>query len=145
MEQFQSFIGVISSVLSLIVTLGVVICTTIPNIRKKLLENFLQDQKVDNIEKEVLELKEMVKESQAESQVERKTLRNEIELGREANICLVRDRITHIYFKNLKNKTIKSYELENLTKLYALYTKLGGNSYVQTIYETITSDWEVVS
>ena len=127
MEEFQTIIGIISSLLGLFVTLGVIICTTIPNIRKKIIEGFLEDQKVDNIEKEVREVKEILKEQS----VERKTLREELELSKETDICLVRDRITHIYFKNLKTKTIKAYELENLTKLFSLYKKLGGNSYVQ--------------
>lgn len=140
MDNVQQILGILSSILGLIVTIGAIICTTIPNIRKKIIESFLQDQKVDNIEKELKEVKEILKSQQ----LEKEELRTELELSREADICLVRDRITHIYFKNLKTKTIKAYELENLTKLYSLYNKLGGNSYVQQIYTTITTDWEVV-
>ena len=140
MNTLQQIIAIASSVLSLIVTLGVVICTTIPGIRKKIVDSVLKDQKVDNIADELREVKEILKAQQEE----RKDLQKELELSKEADICLVRDRITRIYYKNMNKKTIKAYDMENLTQLFELYEKLGGNHYVQTIYKTITENWEVI-
>ena len=57
--------------------------------------------------------------------------------------CLLRSEILRCYYKNKENKTIHQYELENLIKLYEAYKALGGNSFVQVVYEEIL-EWEIV-
>ena len=140
MEAFKEAISIISSVLGLVVTLGVILCTTIPNIRKKIKESFAKDEKVENIEKQLKEVVCLLEKQQKDDE----KFKADLELSREADLCLVRDRITHIYYKNLNKKTIKTYELENLSKLYSLYEKLGGNSYVRDIVRIMKEEWTIV-
>ena len=61
----------------------------------------------------------------------------------EAMKCLLRDSITGIYYKHLKEGELHAYELEDLTHLYDSYKKLGGNSYVENIYKQMTEEWTV--
>jgi multisubunit Na+/H+ antiporter MnhB subunit len=51
----------------------------------------------------------------------------------EVLLALLRDRITAIYFMYNELGYIYSYELENVLKMYDLYHKMNGNSYVDTI------------
>ena len=141
MELFKDIIGIIGSIAGLFVTFGVILCTTIPAIRNKIKESILADQKVDNIEKQLEEVVALLEKQQREDEM----LKADLELQREADLCLVRDRITHIYYKNLKSKTIKTYELENLSKLFNLYQKLGGNSYVQDIVRIMKDEWDITT
>ena len=141
MEAFTSVISILSSVLGLIVTLGVILCTTIPNIRKKIKESFAKDEQVENIEKQLREVVALLEKQQRQDE----TFKADLELSREADLCLVRDRITHIYYKNLNKKTIKTYELENISKLYSLYEKLGGNSYVRDIVRIMKDEWDITT
>lgn len=63
---------------------------------------------------------------------------------KETDKCLLRDRITSIYFKNVREGQIKAYEFENVGLLYHQYKKLGGNSFVDKIWDEI-NEWEVIS
>ena len=135
----MTILTILSTVLGLFVTLGVIFCTTVPNIRNKIKESFIEDQRVEKIEDtmgkiedKVDELSEMMKEQQKENA-----------LSAEADVCLIRDRITRIYYKNQKNETLKSYELADLNDLYKIYKKFDGNHYVDTIYD-IMIKWEIV-
>ena len=63
---------------------------------------------------------------------------------RETDRCLLRDRITSIYYKNKFSSEIRQYEYENLERLYKQYKKLDGNSFIDKIWNEI-QDWSVVS
>lgn len=62
---------------------------------------------------------------------------------RETQRCLLRDRITTTYYANRDNRTIEQYEYENIEKFYHQYKKLGGNSFVDKIWEEM-QEWTVV-
>lgn len=55
-----------------------------------------------------------------------------------------RDRITATYYKHSDDEepTLRQYERESLDKLYASYETLGGNSFVQDLYEQMRH-WKV--
>lgn len=76
-----------------------------------------------------------------------KPLRNRI-LGlndvREGQRCLLRSDILNVYYKYREKKTIRQYEYENVVLLYKAYKALGGNTFVDHIYNEI-NEWEVVS
>ena len=76
-----------------------------------------------------------------------KPIRNRI-LGlndvREGQRCLLRSDILHTYYKYREEKTIRQYEYENVVLLYKAYKALGGNTFVDHIYNEI-NEWEVVS
>ena len=59
-----------------------------------------------------------------------------------AQMALLRNEITGIYYENVEKKKLKSYQKENLAKLYDAYIEEGGNSYVQLLVEDEMSHWE---
>ena len=65
-----------------------------------------------------------------------------LQLFKESQLSLLRDSITDLYFKYLPKKEVPTYERKDMVKLFESYRKLGGNSYVQTIYEEFM-DWPV--
>lgn len=75
-------------------------------------------------------------------QRETKSVENEKNQN-ETDRCLLRDRITSIYFKHVRECEIKEYEFENLEHLYKQYKKLGGNSFVDKIWREV-QDWHVI-
>lgn len=58
--------------------------------------------------------------------------------------CQLRHDMLHIYYKNLESKTIRQYELENFLLMYKAYKSLRGNSFIDEIYEDVTS-WKIIS
>lgn len=62
--------------------------------------------------------------------------------GQETDRCLLRDRITSIYYKHQHAREMKLYDYENLERLYRQYKKLGGNSFVDKIWEEV-QEWTV--
>lgn len=68
--------------------------------------------------------------------------KQEREDNRETSRCVLRNMITGIYYRNKNNRTIDQYEYEDLEHLYSQYKKLGGNSFVDKIWNDVQS-WEV--
>lgn len=61
----------------------------------------------------------------------------------DATKSLLRNEITHIYYKNVLREEIRAYEYENVAYLYSSYKGLGGNSYVDKIWEEM-QDWKII-
>ena len=61
---------------------------------------------------------------------------------REGQKCLLRAEIVRTYYRNLGEKQLRQYEFENLAYCYAAYRQLGGNSFVEHIYNEM-QDWDV--
>lgn len=76
-----------------------------------------------------------------------KPLRNKI-LGlndvREGQRCLLRSEILRTYYSHREKKTIRQYEYENVVFIYRAYKALGGNTFIDHIYNEI-NEWEVLS
>jgi len=76
-----------------------------------------------------------------------KPIRNKV-LGlndvRDGQRCLLRSEILHTYYRHREAKKIRQYEYENIVYLYKAYKALGGNSFIDHIYQEI-NDWEVLS
>ena len=76
-----------------------------------------------------------------------KPIRNRV-LGlndvREGQRCVLRTDILNVYYKYREQKQIRQYEYENVVLLYKAYKALGGNTFVDHIYNEI-NEWEVVS
>lgn len=66
----------------------------------------------------------------------------ERENSHETDRCLLRDRITSIYYKHHRDCEMKLYDYENLERLYKQYKNLGGNSFVDKIWEEV-QEWEI--
>ncbi len=62
---------------------------------------------------------------------------------RESVKCLLRNDIVCIYFSNRERRALHQYEYENLAMLYAAYKRMGGNSFVDRIWEEI-QEWNIL-
>lgn len=63
--------------------------------------------------------------------------------AREGMQCLLRSEIVRTYYRHLDEKKMRQYEFENLSKCYKAYSKNGGNSFVNHIYEEMET-WTIV-
>lgn len=57
--------------------------------------------------------------------------------------CLLRSDIVRIYYANRSRQALHSFEYENVAMLYAAYKKMGGNSFVDRIWDEMQT-WEVI-
>lgn len=62
----------------------------------------------------------------------------------EGEKCLLRSEMLHTYYKHLESKKIRQYEFENFIKLYEAYKSLGGNSFIDVVYEEV-KEWKIIS
>lgn len=58
--------------------------------------------------------------------------------------CQLRSEMLRIYYHNHHISSIRQYEYENFVALYEAYKALGGNSFIDEIYEKI-KDWKIIS
>ena len=56
--------------------------------------------------------------------------------------CQLRSEMLRIYYHNHYDGTIRQYEYENFVALYEAYKALGGNSFIDKIYQEVKS-WEI--
>lgn len=63
---------------------------------------------------------------------------------REGQRCLLRADMLRTYYKNQNADQIRQYEKENFIYEYKAYKALGGNSFIDDIYNEIRQ-WEVVT
>lgn len=61
---------------------------------------------------------------------------------KEGQKCLLRSKITDMYYANRNSQNLRVYEYENLCSCYQAYKALGGNSYVKKLYDEM-QDWKV--
>lgn len=62
---------------------------------------------------------------------------------KESVKCLLRSEIVRIYYANRERKSLHSFEYENVTMLYHAYKEMGGNSFVDRIWEEIAT-WDII-
>lgn len=58
--------------------------------------------------------------------------------------CQLRSEMLRIYYRYCKDGEIHQYEYENFVMLYEAYKALGGNSFIDKIYEEVHS-FDIVS
>ena len=63
--------------------------------------------------------------------------------AREGQQCLLRSEIVRTYYRHIGERKMRQYEYENLSFCYKAYKALGGNSFVEHIYEEM-QDWTIV-
>lgn len=131
--------GVASSVLS------IVTCVTLfaKPVRSKFI-HWIKDIALDETREQVDQLLIHLNE-QIEALMEQIGEQTEANvLQTEALKSLLRNTITHIYYKNEGNKTLRDYEAKTLTAHYEIYTNLKGNGFIKQLYKIMTS-WEIVA
>jgi len=62
---------------------------------------------------------------------------------REGQRCLLRSQIAATYYRRCQDKCLHEYEYENLVYCYKAYKALGGNSFIDRIYEEMRT-WAIV-
>ena len=62
----------------------------------------------------------------------------------EGQKCLLRGDMLRSYYKHRDEGEIRQYEYENFLTTYEAYKALGGNSFIEHIYDEV-KQWEVVS
>ena len=70
-------------------------------------------------------------------------LKKQMDLKDRTDLAILRNTLTHIYFKYKDSKKIPHYEKENVMYLFEQYSSLGGNSYVKQIVDEIR-EWEEI-
>lgn len=58
--------------------------------------------------------------------------------------CQLRSEMLRIYYHNHQSGTIRQYENENFIALYEAYKALGGNSFIDKIYDEVKT-WDVIT
>lgn len=76
-------------------------------------------------------IKEEAKEANEKIEKELEDIKARVDSSEETDLVILRNTITHIYFKYMNEKKIPHYEKENVIYLYARYSELGGNHYVK--------------
>ena len=61
---------------------------------------------------------------------------------REGQKCQLRTDMLRTYHKNKDSRTLRQYEAENFVMMYQAYKAMGGNSFIDEIYEHVTK-WDV--
>lgn len=62
---------------------------------------------------------------------------------KESVKCLLRSEIVRIYYANRSRCALYSFEYENVAMLYHAYKEMGGNSFIDRIWEEM-SEWEIL-
>lgn len=68
----------------------------------------------------------------------------EIKKTKEGQKCLLRAEMLKIYYHNKNQKKIRQFELQNFLLMYQAYKAMGGNSFIDEVYEAVTS-WEIIT
>lgn len=89
------------------------------------------------------ELEQDIKSFKDNTDKKLETIDRKIKSSEENDLAILRNTITHIYFKYKDEKRIPHYEKENVMYLYARYQALNGNSYIQNVVQEI-KDWEEI-
>lgn len=127
-----------AEIMGLLISGGTVLCVTLPSLRSFVAERLSKSGKAHE---QLLEIRRLLEEQTAAADV----LKREAELQRQVDVCVLRDLITTAYYQYAQEKRIPVYALENVTALYELYEKRGGNSYVESLVNQILDEWEIVS
>ena len=70
-----------------------------------------------------------------------KTLREQKKV-RDGQMCQLRAYMLQVYHDNKESGTLRQYEAENFVLMYKAYKAMGGNSFIDEIYEHVKK-WEL--
>ena len=58
--------------------------------------------------------------------------------------CQLRTEMLRTYYRHKEDKKIRQYEMENFEHNYCANKSLGGNSFIENVYEEVCT-WEMIS
>ena len=73
---------------------------------------------------------------------DQKKIRIEQDKISEGQKCQLLTDMMRTYYKNRDAKKLRQYEAENFVKMYQAYKAMGGNSFIDEIYNHVTQ-WDV--
>lgn len=73
---------------------------------------------------------------------DQKQVRKEQEKIRDGQKCQLRAYMLQVYHDNKEKKALRQYEAENFVMMYRAYKAMGGNSFIDEIYDHVTK-WEL--
>ena len=62
---------------------------------------------------------------------------------RERQRCLLRSELVRIYYRHHEENQLREYEYKNLSQCYKAYKALGGNSFIDHIWQEMQK-WEII-
>ena len=63
--------------------------------------------------------------------------------SKAGQLCLLRQEMLKTYYKHRDDKVIRQYEAENFVLMYQAYKARGGNSFIDEVYDIVTS-WQLI-
>ena len=136
-ESVTQSMNLMSTFIVSLTGLVVAISAVIRPARRWLVEQFTNRKEIrENMTLFKTELKNMhdlIQEQNDKSEADR----IEQAIMKEATQATVRNELTEIYYRSVERGYIDDYDRDNFEKMYIVYTKLGGNSYIHTIHKLI--------
>lgn len=62
---------------------------------------------------------------------------------REGQRCLLRAEIVRTYYRHAKDKQLHEYEFKNVDQCHSAYKALGGNSFIDRLWEEMR-EWDII-
>lgn len=122
------FAGALSTTVAFIILI-------VKPIRNKFVSWISKTADTDNINKKIDRLTELVKTTVEQN----KELKSEMTKQSEALKASLRNSILNLYYKCLAKGYITTFELQNVSELYANYKSLGGNSFISKVVDIMTN------
>lgn len=133
-----SWIIWLSSLIGAVTAIGAAVLSVSKKARKGVVHLIRHDAGADEIKTELVRINgELVSMRAAIDRIE-----TENQNQRDAHLAELRNSITGIYYKHLGDKKLAAYEKEDLLKMYDVYEKWQGNSYVHAIVQEM-KHWDV--
>lgn len=89
------------------------------------------------------EIKQQIRELSDNTNLKLTEIEKKVKTAEENDVAVIRNTITHIYFKYKDTKKIPHYEKENLLALFERYESLNGNHYIKNIMKEMEA-WEEI-
>ena len=90
-----------------------------------------------------LEIKQQIRQLSEDTNHKLSEIEKKVRTAEENDVAVIRNTITHIYFKYKDTKKIPHYEKENLLALFERYESLNGNHYIKNIMKEMEA-WEEI-
>lgn len=136
-ESVTQSMNLMSTFIVSLTGLVVAISAIIRPVRRWLVEQLTNRKEIrENMALFKTELKnmhDMIQEQNDKSEADR----IEQAIMKEATQATVRNELTEIYYRSVERGYIDDYDRDNFEKMYIVYTKLGGNSYIHTIHKLV--------
>ncbi len=84
---------------------------------------------------------ELFKQMQISNTTEFNKIHDELAVSKEATVASLRHSITKIFEENKSERKLTEHTKQDLCSLYEQYRKLGGNSYICSLFEEMNK-WE---